>query len=246
MKPKKYDWAKKEKLRQSTPDINNEELLKKYYGEDINNIPLRDKINDFIRDYKSINSLCKKMKVEPFYVVIGAGVFFSIVLILSIIFLGKYITFFISTFYPLYKSFKVLQYFYMVGNSKKADAETIKWLSYWLFYAFITNFECLLGYFIQNLRFYMFIKVLLIFLCFLPQVELNLLIYNYVTKQIYGLYGEKIENYTKSFVRNFSSEVEKLEYSKRFKTGPSLEHQSTIEEMIRDSENNFNRRKKIE
>ena len=77
-------------------------------------------------------------------------------------------------------------------------------------------------------------------MCFLPQVELSVLIYKYLTSKLYILYGENFEKNTVSFMGKIFSNKKKEEANEEednpFKKGNS-------EELIDD---NFAKRKKVE
>ena len=73
------------------------------------------------------------------------------------------------------------------------DNDTTKWLSYWLLYSFIINTECLLQSLVDKIPLYKLIKFFILLSCFIPQIEFNVIIYNYFTRKIFILYGEKFE-----------------------------------------------------
>lgn len=214
-------WKKQSEKGHSSPDMKKETLVKDVYGED----PLavdeekenfRDKINKKLLKYKEIRLFSKKTHIEPFFISI---IMFILLIVILIGYFDKYLTVVISIFYPLFMSFKVLQFRYR-GKGKRYSEEmleqdTIQWLSYWLFYSFIINVECIMEPFIKRVRFYNFIKVVLLLLCFLPQFQLSVLIYNYITKKIYGLYGEKIENAMKNYMKKMASEDNNYDYYKQ-------------------------------
>ena len=108
----------------------------------------------------------------------------------------------IALIYPLYMSFKRLQALQKKPSSEeKEDAETTRWLSYWLVYAFINNTECIFWKFFEKIKIYNLVKFLFLILCFIPKVQLSVYIYNFITAKIFDKYGEKFEKNTVEFFR---------------------------------------------
>jgi len=200
----KEQLKKTEKLRQSTPDMRSEEFQEKYIG--VENPTIIQRINKALAKKKIIEKICLKLNIDPIYLLL--------ILMVPIIFLLlKYFTFtttMIATLYPLYMSFKTLQY--QVNKSKKngkiykkedEDSDTNQWLSYWLLYAFINNMECILGSLVDKITFYKFFKFIFLLSCFLPQIQLSVILYNCITSKIFQLYGDKFERNVVGFMRDF-------------------------------------------
>jgi receptor expression-enhancing protein 5/6 len=187
---KNFDNSKK--LRVSQPEMKKKkEFTNKYMKADT----LVQKINKYLADYRIVNKICDKLKIDPIYILI-------VCLIPVVILLFKYFTItttMIALIYPLYKSFKTLQK--KSFNQEKEDAETTRWLSYWLIYAFINNSECIFWKFFEKIKIYNLIKFIFLILCFIPKIKLSLLIYNFFTSKIYDKYGEKFEKNTVEFFR---------------------------------------------
>ena len=207
LKSKKEQFAKNESLRQSSPDIQINDQFKSKYIE-TEKISVLEKINDNLKTNKSFRYISSKIKIEPIYILL-------ILLIPIIILLLTFFTFttkMITILYPLYKSFKTLQY--QINKTKidgklykkeDEDRNTTQWLSYWLLYAFVSNSECILGSFLEKRPLYKFLKFVFLLLCFLPQVQLSVLIYTYFTSKLYQLYGESFEKSIVNFMRNIFS-----------------------------------------
>ena len=192
-KSKKQELQKiSEKLGGSHPDPRIKK--EKYFEPDT----LLVKINKFLMQYKIINKICIKLRIDPIYIIIA-------LLIPIIILLFKYFTFtitLIALIYPLYMSFKTLQK--KSFNAELDDAETTRWLSYWLIYAFINNTECIFWKFLEKIKIYNLIKFIFLILCFVPKVQLSVYIYNFITAKIFDKYGEKFEkNTVEFFIRMF-------------------------------------------
>jgi receptor expression-enhancing protein 5/6 len=182
-------------LKSSSPDIKlADEFVKKYIDEE--DISLIEKINKQLKNNRRFYKISIKLHIQPFYLLL---ILLTPVLILLLTFFS-FTTKIITTFYPLYMSMKTLQY--QVGKRTEdgrlyrqvdEDNDTTKWLSYWLLYSFIINTECLLQSLVDKIPLYKLIKFLILLSCFIPQIEFNVIIYNYFTRKIFILYGEKFE-----------------------------------------------------
>ena len=194
-------------LLSSQPDMKVNEEFKNQYIE-TENSSIIERINVNLAKNKTILKICLKLKLDPIYLLL-------IILVPIIILLLTFFTFttkIITTLYPLYMSFKTLQY--QVNKSKKdgklykkedEDKDTTQWLSYWLFYSFVNNSECILGSLIEKIPLYKLIKFLLLLSCFIPQIQTNVIIYTYFTGKLYNLYGENLERSMLGFTRNIFS-----------------------------------------
>ena len=188
---KKKTYEDTKHLSSSHPDSVRFEKMKKEYLKN----SLLVKINKFLMQYKIINKICIKLRIDPIYIIIA-------LLIPIIILLFKYFTFtitLIALIYPLYMSFKTLQKKSFIVESE--DVETTRWLSYWLIYAFINNTECIFWKFLEKIKIYNLIKFIFLILCFVPKVQLGVYIYNFITAKIFDKYGEKFEKSTVEFFR---------------------------------------------
>ena len=185
-------FNKTKEFRQSQPELKRKkDFVEKYMPGDTFFV----KINKYLMEYKIINKICIKLKIDPIYIII-------ILLIPIIILLFMYFTFtttMIALIYPLYMSFKTLQK--KSFNAELDDAETTRWLSYWLIYAFINNTECIFWKFLEKIKIYNLVKFIFLILCFIPRVQLSVYIYNFITAKIFDKYGEKFEKNTVEFFR---------------------------------------------
>ena len=185
-------FNKTKEFRQSQPELKRKkDFVEKYFEHDT----VLVKINKYLMQYKIINKICIKLKIDPIYILI-------ILLIPIIILLFMYFTFtttMIALIYPLYMSFKTLQKKSFIVESE--DVETTRWLSYWLIYAFINNTECIFWKFLEKIKIYNLIKFIFLILCFVPKVQLSVYIYNFITAKIFDKYGEKFEKSTVEFFR---------------------------------------------
>jgi receptor expression-enhancing protein 5/6 len=185
-------FNKTKEFRQSQPELKRKkDFVEKYMPGDTFFV----KLNKYLMEYKIINKICIKLKIDPIYIII-------ILLIPIIILLFMYFTFtttMIALIYPLYMSFKTLQK--KSFNAELDDAETTRWLSYWLIYAFINNTECIFWKFLEKIKIYNLVKFIFLILCFIPRVQLSVYIYNFITAKIFDKYGEKFEKNTVEFFR---------------------------------------------
>ena len=109
-------------------------------------------------------------------------------------------------------SFKTLQYQVnkprddgRIYKKEDEDNDTTQWLSYWLLYAFVNNNELIFGLLVDKIPLYKLFKFIFLLLCFLPQVQLSVIIYNYITSKLYVLYGESFEKNMVGFMRKIFS-----------------------------------------
>ena len=199
MDDKAKNIEKKKKIYEDTKHLSsshpNPVGLEKIKGQYLKPDSLLVKINKFLMQYKIINKICIKLRIDPIYIIIA-------LLIPIIILLFKYFTFtitLIALIYPLYMSFKTLQKKSFIVESE--DVETTRWLSYWLIYAFINNTECIFWKFLEKIKIYNLIKFIFLILCFVPKVQLSVYIYNFITAKIFDKYGEKFEKNMVEFFR---------------------------------------------
>ena len=228
-------------LLSSQPDMKVNEEFKNQYIE-TENSSIVERINVNLAKNKTILKICMKIKIEPIYLLLIILIPILILLLTFFNFTTKIIT----TLYPLYMSFKTLQY--QVNKSKKngklykkedEDNDTTQWLSYWLFYSFVNNSECILGSLIDKIPLYKLIKFILLLSCFIPQIQTNVIIYTYFTGKLYNLYGDGLEKSMLSFTRNIFSNnnnEQEMERENDFDDGDS-------KELIDDT---FTKRKKNE
>ena len=202
----KLNLNKHQHLRNSTEDLLKDEFVKKYLPQEKTTII--EKINKKLIKSRPVQKICKKLKIEPIYLLL---IFLTPIIILLFTFF-TFTTTMISTLYPLYMSFKTLQYQVnrprddgRIYKKEDEDNDTTQWLSYWLLYAFVNNSECILGSLVDKIPLYKLFKFIFLLLCFLPQVQLSVIIYNYITSKLYVLYGENFEKNMVGLMRKIFS-----------------------------------------
>ena len=199
MNNKSKDKASKQKLldntknlRISQPDLKKKrDFTEKYMPSD----SFLEKLNKYLREYKIIHKICQKLGIDPIYILIICLI--PVIILLFMYF--KFTTTMIALIYPLYMSFKTLQK--KTFTIENEEAETTRWLSYWLIYAFINNSECIFWKFLEKIKIYNLIKFIFLILCFIPKVQLSVYIYNFITSRIFDKYGEKFEKNMVEFFR---------------------------------------------
>ena len=199
MNNKSKDKASKQKLldntknlRISQPDLKKKrDFTEKYMPSD----SFLEKLNKYLRKNKIIHKICQKLGIDPIYILIICLI--PVIILLFMYF--KFTTTMIALIYPLYMSFKTLQK--KTFTIENEEAETTRWLSYWLIYAFINNSECIFWKFLEKIKIYNLIKFIFLILCFIPKVQLSVYIYNFITSRIFDKYGEKFEKNTVEFFR---------------------------------------------
>ena len=91
-------------LRNSTEDILKDTFIQKYLPQE--KMTIIERINKKLIKIRTIQKICKKLKIEPIYLLL---IFLTPVIILLFTFF-TFTTTMISTLYPLYMSFKTLKY----------------------------------------------------------------------------------------------------------------------------------------
>ena len=154
--------AEKERYRsKSMHQIRNPKYGKELKEEEEEKIELSfyERINKKCLQYKEIKIFYKKTKIPPFY-------FFAIILtflgLIIINVFNKNLSLSFSTVYPLFMTFKSLQY-YDIDDSESKE-EVVHWLKYWIFYSVLLNIETWFSYFLK--QFYIFCKIILLLNCF--------------------------------------------------------------------------------
>ena len=144
------------------------------------------------------------------------GFYYAILIFIALgfIFVGYFdssLTIIIATFYPLYMSFKTLQF--RIGEEKEDggiyDEEdekqnTIQWLIYWVFYSVFINLEGFFGSLLKKVPFYFFFKVVFLLMCFLPQYQLANVIYTKYIRVWFIKYENIIVDYFKKIAEKFT------------------------------------------
>ena len=176
-----------------------DELIGKYEFKEEK--PIITKIEEKLLANKTFKKIYFKLKIPPIYIL---GILLTPLIILLLTYFS-FTTKIITTLYPLYKSFKALHSSKLKFKKDDEDKIIIQWLSYWLLYAFVNNCEVILGSFITKIFLYPLLKFIFLLLCFIPQVQLNVLIYDYFTGQLYRLYGENFEEWVKSLLKKIFS-----------------------------------------
>ena len=203
-KIKEY-WEKTKNVRQSMPEIMpafSKDFLELKEGE-----TYIDKINKKLLGYQEVKYVYKKTRIKPFYYLI------FIIMALSFILIGyfdKYLTLILATIYPLFMTFKALQYY--DETDIQSRTEVIHWLKYWIFYCVFLNFESLFGYFFR--RVYFFFKIIFLLNCFPINSRLTIWIYN-TCLEIVRKYEKKIVDFCKTVYQHITQTKKEIEAQKK-------------------------------
>lgn len=197
---KKY-WEKSKEFRQSMPEIipdMSKDFLELKEGDSY-----IDKINKKFLQYQEVKYVYKKTKIKPFYYLI------FIIIALSFILIGyfdKYLTLILATIYPLFMTFKALQY--SEEKDIQSKIEVIHWLKYWIFFCVFLNFESLFGYLFR--RVYFVFKIIFLLNCFPINSRLTIWIYN-TCKEIVIKYEKIIVDFFKNIYQHITQTKKELE-----------------------------------
>lgn len=251
MKEKGSKWKKNEELRMSSPQMIRSALLLDLYGEDPDHPQesFRQRVNRKFNKYKEIKSFCKFTHIEPFFYLI----IISILLLFVIVgFFDNYITIILATFYPLYMSFKALQF--RIGeekpdgtifNDQDEHDDIIRWLCYWICYSVLINIESVFGNILKKVPLYFFFKIIFLLLCFMPHCQFSSHIYDNYVKKIFSKYEKKIVDYSSEIVRKFTEDEERKKGNINQKRKSDEEYEKEMQNYINKSAINFLLNKKF-
>ena len=234
---KKY-WEKSKEFRQSMPDIIPD--MSKDFLEIKEGDSYIDKINKKFLQYQEVKYVYKKTKIKPFYYLI------FIIIALSFILIGyfdKYLTLILATIYPLFMTFKALQY--SEENDIQSKIEVIHWLKYWIFFCVFLNFESLFGYLFR--RVYFVFKIIFLLNCFPINSRLTIWIYN-TCKEIVIKYEKIIVESFKNIYQHITQtkkELEKKKEAMKNKNKKDDDYQEKISNFIKGGKATFEAMKNI-
>ena len=118
-----------------------------------------DRINKKLLKFRELKIFYKKTKIPPVYLFLTIVTFFGLIIINIF---NKNISLFFSTVYPLFMTFKSLQYFDV--HDSKSKEEIVHWLQYWVIYGVLLNLETWFYFFLRH--FYILLKIILLMNCF--------------------------------------------------------------------------------
>lgn len=198
----KKEYFYEETTRLSMPNILRSSFIYELYNDEplFPEETLNQRINRKLMKYKEIRILYRKTHIEPSYYLLFLLV---ILVIIAIGLFDKQLTIILATVYPLYMSYKTLQFnigekkggggFYTEEENKK---DIIRWLCYWIFYSIFINFEGLFYFFLKYIKYYFTIKIFILLLCFLPQYQLSGFIYRCFIRYLFYKYEKIILGYS--------------------------------------------------
>jgi hypothetical protein len=201
-----FNLCRKKKLKRSGsmkklfPPIFQEFDINKEKEEQTRKLSFYEKVNSKCLEYKEIQKIYALTGIPPFYLL---AIMFTCLFILLINLFTNKLSLSLATVYPLFMTFKALQYYDKYDiNSKE---EVIHWLKYWIFYSFLLNFESWFSQFLK--QFYMFCKFILLLNCFPIKSSLLEWIYTIIFN-FFCKYESIIELYASKFYKQLLEENE--------------------------------------
>ena len=173
-------------------------------------IPEKDEQPRKLSFYEWVNSKCLEFKeFQKLYALTGIPPFYLLAILSTCLFIilinlfTNKLSLSLATVYPLFMTFKALQYYDKYDTNSKE--EVVHWLKYWIFYSFLLNFE---GWFSQFLKHtYMLCKFILLLICFPIKSGLLETIYNIIFN-FFCKYESIIELYARKFYKQLLEENE--------------------------------------
>ena len=173
-------------------------------------IPEKDEQPRKLSFYEWVNSKCLEFKeFQKLYALTGIPPFYLLAILSTCLFIilinlfTNKLSLSLATVYPLFMTFKALQYYDKYDTNSKE--EVVHWLKYWIFYSFLLNFE---GWFSQFLKHtYMLCKFILLLICFPIKSGLLESIYNIIFN-FFCKYESIIELYARKFYKQLLEENE--------------------------------------
>ena len=142
------------------------QIRKEDYGKEVREelmekkeLSCYEKINEKLLGIDEVKRCYKKIKIPPFYVLL---ILITTLGLIIIRIFNKNISLSFSTVYPLFMTFKAIQYYDKEDSESKK--EVVHWLKYWVFYSALLNIETLFSFILKE--FYTFCKIILILNCF--------------------------------------------------------------------------------
>jgi hypothetical protein len=201
-----FNLCKKKKLKRSGsmkklfPPIFKEFDINKEKDEQPRKLSFYEWVNSKCLEFKEFQKLYALTGIPPFYLLAILSTCLFIILIN--LFTNK-LSLSLATVYPLFMTFKALQYYDKYDTNSKE--EVVHWLKYWIFYSFLLNFE---GWFSQFLKHtYMLCKFILLLICFPIKSGLLESIYNIIFN-FFCKYESIIELYARKFYKQLLEENE--------------------------------------
>ena len=157
-----------------------------------------EKVNNKLLEIREIQRIYEKTNIPPFYFL---AIIITCLSIIVINLFNKNLSLSLATVYPLFMTFKAIQYY--DKNDLDSKEEVIHWLKYWIFYSFLLNFETWFSYFLK--RFYTICKFFLLLNCF--HIESGLLEWIYsIILSFFIKYEDIIIKYSSDFYRRITDE----------------------------------------
>ena len=157
-------------------------------------------VNSKLLEYDELRKIYALTDIPPFYFL---AIILTCLIILVINLFNRSLSLSLATVYPLFMTFKSLQYYDKYDNNSKD--EVVHWLKYWIFYSFLLNFESWFSHFLK--QFYIFCKFVLLLNCFPINSSLLEWIYTIIFN-FFCKYEKIIEIYATKFYKQLLEENE--------------------------------------
>ena len=156
---KKRRLKRSDSMKKIYPQSFQDFRIKKDKEESKRELSFYEKVNAKFLSYDEGKKLYELTKIPPFYFL---AIIITCLFIILINLFFRNLSLSLATVYPLFMTFKALQYYDKHDSNSKE--EVIHWLKYWIFYSFLLNFECWFSQFLK--QFYIFCKFILLLNCF--------------------------------------------------------------------------------
>ena len=188
---KRKKIKRSDSMKKIYPEFFQEFRIIKEKEEQTRELSFYEKVNAKFLEYKEIQKIYVLTGIPPFYFL---AIIITCLFIILINLFNKNLSLSLATVYPLFMTFKALQYYDKYDTNSKE--EVVHWLKYWIFYSFLLNFESWFSQFLK--QFYMFCKFILLLNCFPIKSSLlewiYTIIFNFFCKyeKIIEIYASKV------------------------------------------------------
>ena len=187
-------------MKKIFPKYFQEFRIRKDKDEQKQELSFYERVNSKLLEFDELRKIYALTNIPPFYFL---AIILTCLIILVIKLFNKNLSLSLATVYPLFMTFKSLQYYDKYDINSKL--EVVHWLKYWIFYSFLLNFESWFSQFLK--QFYMFCKFILLLNCFPINSSLLEWIYTIIFN-FFCKYEKIIEIYASKFYKHLLEENE--------------------------------------
>ena len=197
---KKKKLTRSDSMKKIFPKYFQEFRIHKDKDEQKQELSFYERVNSKLLEFDELRKIYALTNIPPFYFL---AIILTCLIILVIKLFNKNLSLSLATVYPLFMTFKSLQYYDKYDINSKL--EVVHWLKYWIFYSFLLNFESWFSQFLK--QFYMFCKFILLLNCFPINSSLLEWIYTIIFN-FFCKYEKIIEIYASKFYKHLLEENE--------------------------------------